>query len=69
MRGYVHNAKKCTFDGRDLWIASICDDKGHFSCRSELISEHETREAAYQWLNHMARRLDLGKMLIIEEST
>jgi hypothetical protein len=55
MKGTIHNAKKCTVDGRDLWIAALCDDKWRFSCRGADVSEHATASAARTWLEREAR--------------
>lgn len=59
VRGKVHNAKVCTFDGRDCWIATICDDKGEFRFHphglSGLVSEHATESDALAWIREIAR--------------
>ena len=51
--GKVHNAKVCTIDGRDCWIASVNDGQGRFlhgAYGATNVSEHQTKEAAIKWL-------------------
>jgi len=64
MTGTVHNAKRATFDGRDCWIAALCDDRGKFTCRMPDISEHVTPAEASAWLRREARARGLGRLKI-----
>lgn len=41
----VHNAKQCTHDGRDCFIASLEVD-GKFPCHLDCVSESDTEEEA-----------------------
>lgn len=55
--GQIHNAKACTFDGRDCFIAAIHVD-GRFRADEpgDIVSEHATEAEAVLWLNR-----ELGK--------
>lgn len=47
MHAVIHNAAKCTIDGRDCWIAALHDGKdGKFMVRPDCVSEHGTRLGA-----------------------
>jgi hypothetical protein len=54
--GQIHNAKKVTFDGRDCWIAAICDEKRKLVYDTpNNVTEHETPEEASEFLKQEFR--------------
>ena len=64
MIGRIHNAKACTFDGRDLFIASLLDERGRILQAGtpevyDSVSEHDSVEEARNWIIRQARRRDL----------
>ena len=53
LRGEYHNAKKCTIDGRDCWVAALVDLQGHLPLsvlKYDCIEEFTTKAAAVTWL-------------------
>lgn len=52
LRGVVHNAKRATYDGRDLWIASLHRPGGGVVLGS--IQPVESVEEGKRWLNKLA---------------
>lgn len=52
----VHNAKKCTHGGVDLWIAALCDGRGKFTCRMKDVEAFDTESEAVTWAEAEIRR-------------
>lgn len=50
MEGRYHNAKACTFDGRDLWIAYLVDGRILLATVQERTTESEAIEYLAQEL-------------------
>jgi hypothetical protein len=66
--GTVHNAKICTFDGRDCWISALCDERGKFLYGKNNVEEHDTEEQAREWVRVEAQRRDM-ELLEIRDTT
>jgi hypothetical protein len=48
MHAIIHNAAKCTIDGRDCWIVGLHDPMGKFIVRPVCVSEHGTEHQAIE---------------------
>lgn len=48
--GKVWNAKKCTFDGRDYWLACFLGSGGRFQAKDICNEGFKTSEEASEWL-------------------
>lgn len=66
MTGTIHNAKVCTIDGRDLWIACVCEPGFKFRANGlgDIVSEHATLDEARTWLDAELRRRGETTVLI-----
>jgi hypothetical protein len=69
----IHNAKKCTLDGRDCWIVSLCDAKGDLlfvqatgRYDHDATSEHTTEAEAVNHAVVLAKRRGLDTLLLRE---
>lgn len=56
MRATIHNAKACTIDGSDCWIATLVDERGRFSCHMEDVNEGPSLAEARAWAESELRR-------------
>ncbi|MBU1767924.1 MAG: hypothetical protein KJ648_07470 [Candidatus Omnitrophica bacterium] len=64
----VHNAARCTFDGRDCWIACVTQVNGQLLYGpNSYISEHATQPEALAALARVAQ--ERGLALVVVPST
>lgn len=70
----IHNAKKCTIDGRDCWIVSLCNPTGNLvfvqatgRYDSDATSEHTTEAEAVNHAVVLAKRRGLDTILLRRE--
>jgi len=55
----IHNAKPCTFDGRDCWIAAIVEgDRIAFELGDDKIGEFGTEKEAKEWADKILKRVN-----------
>lgn len=68
MLGKFHNAKRCTIDGRDHFVASLCDDNGKLLLGSQNVEAFDTEAEARAWLETESRRRG-DAVTLIEDTT
>ena len=60
IEGRIHNAKRCTFDGRDCWIAAIHDaGTGAFVTSALNVQEVASPKEGKLWLLQRASAMGL----------
>lgn len=71
--GTIHNAKRCTIDGRDYYIAAVCAGnrllyEGPIGRRRVIhVSGHQTSEEARRKLIEVAKKREYRQFKITEE--
>ena len=68
MHARIHNAKRCTLNGADLWLGVIYRGRGMCAYSSDLSPEFDTLAECEAWCRvEMARRGEPNAPVTVEE--
>ncbi len=65
MLGKFHNAARCTIDGRDYFVAYLCEDSGRTLPGAQNLDSFDTEAEARAWLtSESTRRGDVVRAIL-----